>query len=245
MGSRSHRATRGTWPFLVGILLFCGLGCQRSPLGDGLPAKMNCNSCHGSPKNAAPPQAVNGATSTSDIGVGAHQTHVNEGAIAGPVGCDECHGEMPTVMDGNAHPDPLSGGTVMKSGPLAQTGGANPAWDRTKGTCTNVYCHGATLAGTSTPAPPRWTKVDGSQIKCNSCHANTPAGLGATHPFHSAYTCDTCHANVASAGLTILDPYLHVDGLIDVSMAAGTWDPVAKTCADTTDACHGSGSIPW
>jgi predicted CxxxxCH...CXXCH cytochrome family protein len=148
-------------------------------------------------------------------------------------------------MNGDDHPDPLSRGTVMAFGPLAQSGGAAPAWDRTSATCTNTYCHGATLAGTSTPAAPRWTKVDGSQMKCNSCHANSPGGLAGSHQPHAAYTCDTCHANVASADLTILDPYLHVDGQVDVSMAAGTWDPVVKSCSDTTVACHGSGSIPW
>ncbi|HJX54372.1 MAG TPA: CxxxxCH/CxxCH domain-containing protein [Polyangia bacterium] len=244
MGRRSHRATPAPRPLLVGILLMCGLGCQRSRLGDGLPAKLNCYSCHGSKKNSAPPLAVNGATSTSDIGVGAHQAHVNDGAIAGLIACEECHGEMPTVMDGISHPDPLSGGTVVKFvGPLAQTGGATPAWNRTTGTCTNTYCHGATLPGRFTPAPPRWTKVDGSQAKCDSCHGDVPADLGASHPRHTAYTCDTCHANVVSAGLTVLDPYLHVDGLVDVSMAAGTWDPVTRTCANTTAPCHGS--TPW
>jgi predicted CxxxxCH...CXXCH cytochrome family protein len=228
---------------LAGILLFCGLGCQRSPLGDGLPSKLNCYSCHGSKKNSAPPLAVNGATSTSDIAVGAHQSHVNEGAIAGLIVCEECHGEMPTVMDGDYHPDPLSRGTVMEFGPLAQTGGAAPDWHRTTRTCTNTYCHGATLPGSFPLAPPIWTKVDGSQIKCDSCHGEVPADLGNSHPLHTAYTCDTCHANVVSAGLTILDPYLHVDGLVDVSMASGTWDPVTRTCAGTANGCHGSN--PW
>ncbi len=226
----------------AGILLLCGLGCQRSPLGDGLPAKMNCYSCHGSKENAAPPRAVDGATSTTDIGVGAHQAHMKEGSIAGPVACEECH-PVPTVMNGDDHPDPLSRPTLMSFGPLAQTGGAAPAWNRTTGTCTNTYCHGATLAGTFHPTPSRWTKVDGSQIKCDSCHGSSPADLGPSHPLHAAFTCDTCHAHVATAGLTIVDPYLHVDGLVDVSMAAGTWDPASKTCANTPNGCHGS--LPW
>ncbi len=243
MGRASCRPIQGPSPVLVGVLLLCGVGCQRSPLGDGLPAKFNCYSCHGSPKNAAPPLAVNGSTSTSYIGVGAHQSHMQEGSISGPVACEECH-PVPTVMDGDAHPDPFSGGTVVEFGSLAQTLGASPAWNRTTETCTNTYCHGGPLPGTFVPAPPRWTKVDGSQIKCNSCHAMTAAGLGASHPLHSAYSCDTCHSNVVSADLkTILDPYLHVDGLVDVIPPSGTWDPVTKTCAGTTAPCHGSN--PW
>jgi len=56
---------------LAGILVLAELGCQRSPLGDGLPGKLDCSSCHGNKDNAAPPLALNGSTSTSDIGVGA------------------------------------------------------------------------------------------------------------------------------------------------------------------------------
>jgi predicted CxxxxCH...CXXCH cytochrome family protein len=148
-------------------------------------------------------------------------------------------------MDGDHHPDPLARGTVMEFGPLAQTDGATPAWNRTKETCTNAYCHGATLPGTFKPAAPLWTKVDGSQIKCNSCHGVLPADLGGSHPLHTAYTCDTCHTRVTSADLTITHRDLHVDGEVDVSMAVGTWDPVTRTCADTDTAngCHGSN--PW
>ena len=227
---------------LAGILLLCGLGCQRSPLGDGLPAQLNCFSCHGSQENAAPPQALDGATSTTDIGVGAHQSHMQGGSIAAPVACEECH-PVPTLMNGDAHPDPLSRGTVMTFGPIAQTGGAAPVWHRTTATCTGTYCHGAVLPGSYGPAPPRWTKVDGSQIKCDSCHASSPDGLGGSHPLHSAYSCDTCHPRVVAADLTITHRDLHVDGQVDVSMTAGDWDPTTRTCADTPGGCHGS--MPW
>jgi len=230
---------------LAGILVFGGLGCQRSPLGDGLPGKLDCSSCHGNKDNAAPPLALNGSTSTSDIGVGAHQSHMTGGTISAPVACTECH-PVPTLMNGDDHPDSLARGTVTQFlGPLAQTGGATPAWNRSKETCTNTYCHGATLPGTFKPATPLWTKVDGSQIKCNSCHGVLPADLGGSHPLHTAYTCDTCHTRVTSADLTITHRDLHVDGEVDVSMAVGSWDPVTRTCADTDTAngCHGSN--PW
>jgi predicted CxxxxCH...CXXCH cytochrome family protein len=227
---------------LAGILLLCGLGCQRSPLHDGLPAQLNCSSCHGGPDNSAPPLALDGATRTSDIGVGAHQAHMTGGSISAPVACEECH-PVPTLMDGNSHPDPFSGPTLVEFGPLAQTGGAAPAWSRATGTCTNTYCHGATLVGSFTPTPPRWTKVDDSQIQCDSCHGISPADLGGSHPLHSAYSCDTCHPRVVRADLTINHRNLHVDGQIDVSMAAGSWDPETRTCADTAGECHGSN--PW
>jgi predicted CxxxxCH...CXXCH cytochrome family protein len=227
---------------MAGILLSCGLGCKGSPLDTGLPAEFNCSSCHGGPDNAAPPLALDGATSTSDIGVGAHQSHMTGGSISAPVACEECH-PVPTLMNGDDHPDPLSRGTVMTFGPIAQSGGANPVWNRAAKTCTNTYCHGATLPGSFKPALPLWTKVDGSQIKCDSCHAILPDGLGGSHPLHSAYSCDTCHPRVVTPDLTINHRNLHVTGLTDVSMAAGDWDPTTRTCANTPDGCHGS--IPW
>lgn len=238
MGRSPHRL------LLAGVLLSCGLGCQRSPLSDGLPAEFDCSSCHGSPDNAAPPRALDGATSTSDIGVGAHQSHMTGGSISAPVACTECH-PLPTSMNGDDHPAPLSGPTVMLFGPLAQTGGASPVWNRASETCTNTYCHGATLTlpGTFTPAAPLWTKVDGSQTKCDSCHGILPADLGGSHPLHDAYTCDTCHTRVVSADLIIIHQDLHVDGEVDVSMEAGSWDPATMTCADTASGCHGSN--PW
>jgi predicted CxxxxCH...CXXCH cytochrome family protein len=190
---------------------------------------------------------VNSATSTTDIGVGAHQAHLNPGPdpIAGPVACTECH-VVPAALNYAEHPSPIPGPATMSFGPLARTAGANSAWDRTSATCANTYCHGSTLEGSTTPAPPNWTTVDGSQIMCNSCHGDWPELLGASHPFHIAYTCDTCHARVVVAGMmTIRNPDLHIDGKVDVSMAVGTWDPVAKSCADMPSACHSSGSIPW
>jgi predicted CxxxxCH...CXXCH cytochrome family protein len=228
---------------IVGILFFfCGLGCDRHPLVDGLPDKLDCSSCHGSSNNAAPPKAVDGETSTDYIGVGAHQTHLNGGSIAGPVACTECH-VVPAAIDLLEHPAPIPAPATIAFGQLARTAGANPTWDHDSATCTNTYCHGVTLGSTNAPAPPLWTEVDGSQITCTSCHANSPSDLDASHPFHGSYTCDTCHAKVTADGVTILAPDLHINGQPDVSMAAGTWDPVARSCANTD--CHGSGSISW
>ena len=236
------RATRHPRPVLGGILLFCALACDRHPLADGLPTKVDCSSCHGGPDNSAPPKAVDGETDTTYIGVGAHQTHLKPGSIAGPVACTECH-VVPAAMDLPNHPDKFPRLATMSFGPLARTAGANPTWDHDSATCTNTYCHGATLGSTNAPAPPVWTQVDGSQITCTSCHANSPSDLDASHPFHALFRCDACHAKVTSDGVTILAPDLHVNGQPDVSMDVGTWDPVARSCANTD--CHGSGSIAW
>jgi predicted CxxxxCH...CXXCH cytochrome family protein len=232
----------------LAFVLAGGLGCQRHPLADGLPAKIDCSSCHGGPDNAAPPLAVNGATSTDDIGVGAHQSHLNPPSpdpISAPLACSECH-VVPATLNDDQHPNLIPGPATMAFGPLAKSAGAKPAWDRGSATCTNTYCHGSTLAGSTTPVPPVWTTVDNSQTNCFSCHGDWPDLLGASHPFHVAYTCDTCHARVVVAGMmTIRNPSLHIDGKIDVSMATGTWDPVATSCAKMPSACHSPGSIRW
>jgi predicted CxxxxCH...CXXCH cytochrome family protein len=243
MISRVSSRWNQRWPVLA-ILALCGPACERRALVDGVPATMDCKTCHGGEKNAAPPFAVNGATSTTEVGVGAHQAHVNDGEIAGMYGCDACH-PVVTAMDGDSHPDPLARGTTVLFGDIAKTNGADPSWDKESRTCANTYCHGATIKAAKSPAPPVWTRVDGSQIRCNSCHADNVQDLDETHAKHQDYKCDTCHGDVVSSDLKIVGPTLHVDGLVEVKMAAGTWDAAKRSCADTSIDCHGTGSIPW
>src|SRR5512145_1278604 len=87
---RSMRATLGipgiahvAFTIWCAVLLITNPGCQRSQLTDGLPAETDCSSCHGAAGNAAPPRALNGSDSTTDIGVGAHQSHMLGSEIAG------------------------------------------------------------------------------------------------------------------------------------------------------------------
>jgi predicted CxxxxCH...CXXCH cytochrome family protein len=85
-------------------------------------------------------------------------------------------------------------------GPLASEDGSNPVWNRglPDPTCTGVYCHGATLGG-GTLTEPIWTKVDGTQAYCGSCHSNPPPPPN--HP--PASPCADCHAYA---------PETHIDG---------------------------------
>ena len=58
--------------------------------------------------------------------------------------------------------------------------GSTATWNGS--TCSNVYCHGATLAnGGGTATKPLWTVVNGSQSQCGSCH-----GLPAPPPRRSS-----------------------------------------------------------
>lgn len=185
-------------------------GCQASPLADGLPATIDCAGCHGQAGDPTPPKAVDGTTSTASVGVGAHQPHMRQGDLAAAVACSECH-VLPEVADGNNHPDPLGGPAPVQFGPLAMQGPTNPVWDRASRTCSGTYCHGSTLRAASTRAAPVWTRVDGSQVKCTSCHGYPPPP---SHPEGS--DCESCHSAVVAAGGVIKNPALHVNGIVEI-----------------------------
>lgn len=196
--------------------------------------KTNCTFCHGTRTSAfggtpvwlpAPPQAVAGATSTSDARVGAHQKHLGNGsALSNGVACGECH---PAASD-------LShvGGTGVAQlawGPLATTGGA--AASMTSGTCAN-YCHGATLPGTGR-ARPAWAPP--TAMTCGSCHqANPTTGQHpAQNTKHSGIGCGTCHGTGFAAGS--VNRALHVDGAINKAAGLNWQDTPVKSCDPS---CH-------
>ena len=167
-----------------------------------------CDSCHGSAGNPAPPTSTTGATSTTDRGVGAHRSHLGPKTWHAEVTCDECH-IVPVTTSDPGHVGPLPAETTF--GSLAQSGGAKPKWNGA--TCTNVYCHGATLdGGAGSNTAPTWTAVDGTQAACGTCHGLPPGG---THPQNSQ--CSVCHGAVIAADGGIINPSLHIDGLVQAS----------------------------
>jgi predicted CxxxxCH...CXXCH cytochrome family protein len=182
----------------------CGEARQR-PVGvDG------CVLCHGGTAgNAAPPLSTLGSSDTTDPAVGAHQSHVNGGSMRGPIGCAECH-VVPSRTD---H---ANGATSVVFGPLARAHGANPVYTRATGTCASTYCHGATLGAGGTLQVPVWTKVDGTQAACGTCHAIPPLP---PHPQGSIVaSCRLCHpATIRADGTIDVEGGHHVDGVLDVS----------------------------
>jgi predicted CxxxxCH...CXXCH cytochrome family protein len=217
--------TQGLVPFSVRgalvVLPAAGVfGCARESLSDGLSDNTDCSSCHGTAGNSAPPRAVNGETRTTYIGVGAHAIHLAGSAVAAPVACAECHiVPTPPLL---THPALEERPGVVAFGPLARADGAVPAWVRTPadcqsvncrsatGTCTNTYCHGATLSGAEARPSPEWTRVDGTFRGCASCHGFPPAG---THPANT--DCNACHGAVGGTAGVITNPTLHVNGVVD------------------------------
>ena len=181
-----------------------------------------CDSCHGSGGVAAPPRDTTGGTTTNLRSVGAHRSHLGASAWRKEVTCDACH-KVPTSTTSLGHTDSALP-AELTFGVLA---GTNPSWNGT--TCSNVYCHGATLTSGGAPAGgtatrPVWTVVDGSQSQCGSCHGTPPP---APHPQNN--DCGTCHDTMtAGGGLVITDPTRHIDGNLDVN--------TNQACNE----CHGS-----
>src|SRR5512137_2921413 len=248
-GSRSLPVIAG---LLGGLLALSVSGCgdmrPASTSDSGGTAQCPCNGCHGDATSPAPPRGLGGTTSTTDVGVGAHRSHLNGGSIRGPVQCTECH-IVPATIDAPGHLGAPPADVTF--GPLAQSKGAAPTWSNPQATCSNVYCHGSTLAGGSLTAPV-WTRVDGTQAACGTCHG-APPPVSSGHPAVTGglTACATCHPGTVKPDGTIdVAGGLHIDGKVDVSGAhpPGWMTPgsgsfhgdAAKAGLGTCQACHGA-----
>jgi predicted CxxxxCH...CXXCH cytochrome family protein len=171
-------------------------GCHGQDLGGGAAApscnqchdgfKTSCTFCHGGTDNqtGAPPESVAGQTATTVRGVGAHTAHLGASSnLAKPVACSECHA-VPTDALSAGHMD---GSAALTFGALAKAKGANPSFDTVTGACASVYCHGSQLAsGGGTLTAPVWTKVDGTQDACGTCHVLPPDAAYGGYPKKAA-----------------------------------------------------------
>jgi len=194
-----------------------------------------CTRCHGDATRAessallqaAPPKTASGADA------GAHLVHLRGGTFRSAIACTECH----AVPQSTSHSD---GKVDLAFGPLATLGGTlAPALSN--GTCSGVYCHGASLDAGGTRTAPRWSgfALDG----CRSCHGYPPTSHQA-----SQTDCATCHPGTVTAQGTLnLAGGLHVNGTVDVLNAHGaTWgNPVEHGRAANADLasckrCHGT-----
>jgi predicted CxxxxCH...CXXCH cytochrome family protein len=174
-----------------------------------------CTSCHGG-HNAAPPRDVAGDTRTSAAGVGAHQTHVLGTSSSRAVLCGECHLVPKAVLD-SGHVDSALPAEVIFSG-AALAYGASPTYSN--GRCQNTACHGATFpdgnASGGTNTAPIWTKVDGTEASCGSCHGLPPPP---PHPYLQLNpVCSACHQDIAPDNKTFVRPELHADGIVTFSV---------------------------
>ena len=175
-----------------------------------LDVNLACNSCHGDATSPAPPVDTQRQNATSLRTVGAHRSHLATSSWRAPVTCDDCH-VVPTRFDDPGHIDPSP--AELTWSPIASARGGTPSWNGV--TCSND-CHGQTING-GTNKTPEWTRVDGTQAACGTCHSLPPA---APHPQNP--NCSTCHAAVINASGAIIDAALHINGIVEASQACGS-----------------------
>lgn len=208
---------------LLASVLFILHGCSQleDNLTTGPDKTSECTICHGSGDHANPPKALNGDTASTTLGVGAHMTHLYYNQYSEFVGCGECHIPVKNVYD-STHIDG-DGIAEITFGPLAKKtigGGvtANPVWNRTTATCSNVYCHGQFKGGNLNNVF-EW-KVPG-RVVCGSCHGNPVTGNPSpNNPPHSVNNwtrtdCFTCHYAVIDSTGTIIAPDKHINGVVN------------------------------
>jgi predicted CxxxxCH...CXXCH cytochrome family protein len=200
-------------PFAAVLTLLTFAACAKSRSDAPWLTYPQCTSCHGDFRRgttlaaAAPPFDVSGDATTTARGVGAHQRHLDVG-----VACAECH----PVPGDQLHADGI---VEVAFGPIGSTL-FDPVWNSTALTC-STYCHGGTTGGGSNKTP-LWTKVDGTQAACGTCHGVPPPA-----PHIQSNDCGGCHAGYTS---TTVDPLTHVDGML-------------QTAGGCT-ACHGDPNAP-
>jgi predicted CxxxxCH...CXXCH cytochrome family protein len=199
---------------IVAIFVALALGAcgtARSPVES---SSTGCTSCHGQPPAS-----------------GAHLVHTAGAALQRKFDCSQCHKLPQDVNDvdhilranGTAVPAPAEV-RFDQQGALAgatEAGGARagaPAFDKAQRTCSNVYCHGATLSGAvaGLVSAPNWDSK--GQIVCGSCHGIPPADArhaGITRDANAKLVCVNCHAG-AIDGNGVPAPGLHVNGTIEL-----------------------------
>jgi len=188
-----------------------------------------CEKCHG--YRSAPWNALNGDTDPAVTTAGTHFSHISSsGAIqyAKPFSCAECHAgsislDSQSVTAAGHFDTPMPAEVVF--GSLARTGGTNPVISipnpaNPSGVqCSNVYCHGATLAASVPPrTDPVWNNPffdpNGGIFNCAFCHGYPPTTHAVTITQND---CITCHDHVNANGDGFTTPALHVNGIIEAS----------------------------
>ena len=189
-----------------------------------------CTTCHGSPTSSAPPKDLAGKTAPTDRGVGAHQAHLKTSTWHRAVTCAECH-TVPTTVDAPGHRD---GDNIaeVKFDTLNPQG----VYTASTTTCSTMYCHGNGRGGNGTIS---W--VTPGALACGACHSINGTNMSGDHRKHIVgenMKCSQCHRDVVDANMTIINANLHVNGLHEVKMANGTFNPATRACTNT--GCHGT-----
>jgi len=173
-----------------------------------------CNTCHGSPTNDAPPRDLSKNITHTFLGVGAHQIHVAETQVARLLDCTRCHLEVLSYDDPN-HIDDGIASVIFDT--LGTDGGRlTPVWDRNNATCSEVYCHGAFRFGSNGQIrgnnnPVTWTEKNPDPAACDLCHGLPPQGHFGGGVYTTPESCNQCHGSVVNSDGEIENPELHIN----------------------------------
>lgn len=172
-----------------------------------------CFGCHGSASSyGAPAPDLKGKTETTQVSVGLHEAHLKgSSGYAGTVTCADCH-KVPATLKSAGHIDSDQPAEVTFSA-LASSGKTKPVWDRTKATCTNVYCHFQDGGKVKSWA---WTAKATPSLSCDSCHGLPPAKIGGVYTHPASTACSACHVSAYDSSTGKLDPTKHINGKVDL-----------------------------
>ncbi len=209
-----------------------GVSCKTAGCHTEAAGPEACNTCHGNlrnPSQIAPPRDLNGNTSHTATGVGAHQKHVADPEVTNPLTCSACHPQIVNFTDPE-HINSTPGAQMQFSALATDNGRLSLVWNRDNATCASVYCHGwFEFKKTDAPdylqfaftadamvgkqATVVWTAENDD---CDFCHGLPPTG----HiPSTVVNGCASCHANVISSDGEIINKSLHINGQADVSIS--------------------------
>jgi predicted CxxxxCH...CXXCH cytochrome family protein len=174
---------------------------------------------------------VGGGTLPNVRGVGAHEAHRGASAWHATIACSSCH----LVPDAQDSPGHIDGDNVAEVDFTNLNRRA--VYTTLTATCTNLYCHGN---GQDNNGTALWI-VPGT-LGCTSCHSVNGNNMSGAHSAHITRNiqCSTCHSTVINADRTFKDPTLHVNGVHEVKLLTGTWDPAPDRRRCQNSACHGT-----
>lgn len=211
------------------------LSCHRQPGGPGA-----CNTCHGdfsNPFSIAPPRDLKGGISDTSRGVGAHTKHLGGNSIGSVVECSVCH-IVPRGYSDVGHIDGSPSAEIIFSGlAIKNVTGNNPVYNFEQISCSNTYCHG-NFSFTKSESPyqfaytqsamvgnnssPIWNVVNGTYLRCNSCHGKSESDPSPIGHINSSLNdlnnnpCANCHPGVVDYQGNIIDKNKHINGKINV-----------------------------
>ncbi len=196
--------------------------CHTQPKGPE-----DCSTCHGVFNDSlriAPPRSINGDTTTTASGVGAHANHLYENKLGNTVECIACH-NVPDNIYSTGHIDSDLPAEITFHNQAILNVATDANYNSSTNSCSNIYCHGNfkflkdsasvanqfiyisdTLSGNNKSV--NWTKVSQGEAECGSCHDLPPKG----HLPVAITACAGCHIGIVDGQGNIIDKSKHING---------------------------------